>query len=140
MLQNALREDALTVVQEGYELRIGLPWIRSMPLSSVSGFSVRMDGVSVSDDLHVHLGERTVPAGALADEAGWWFIQDRLVLFIPAGPGDFGPGRHHVAVDFELMVPYLRGGGEGPLVLPLHMEAMLLVRSPGAAEVSSDVA
>ena len=32
VLQTTLREDALTATPAGFELRVGLPWIRSMPL------------------------------------------------------------------------------------------------------------
>ncbi|HKU02612.1 MAG TPA: hypothetical protein VJQ80_07380 [Arthrobacter sp.] len=140
MLQNALREDALTVVPEGYELRIGLPWIRSMPLSSVSGLAVEVDGRPVGGQLTVNLGERSVPAAALADEPGWWFIQDRLVLALPAMWPAGGLVRHDVSVDFELMVPYLQAGGDGPLVLPFHLEAKLPVSHARPAGVSRDVA
>ena len=30
MLETALRKDALTITAPGFELRVGLPWIRSM--------------------------------------------------------------------------------------------------------------
>lgn len=140
MLQNALREDALTVVPGGYELRIGLPWIRSMPLSSVSGLAMELDGWPVDGQLRVNLGKRSVHADTLADEPGWWFIQDRLVLAFPAmRPGE-RLERHDVSVDFELMVPYLQAGGDGPLVLPFHLEAKLPLARPGFVGVSRDVA
>lgn len=76
MLQNALREGALSELDGGYELRIGLPWIRSMPLSSISALSVQLDGEPVGNRLRIRLGDRDVQAEALPVEAGWWFIQD----------------------------------------------------------------
>lgn len=143
MLQNALCDGALTETPGGYELRLGLPWIRSMPLSCISGITVTMDGCSApSDDVNVRLRDRTVPVGSLVTEPGWWFIQDRLVLAFPAGPvlPRKSEGGHHVSVDFNLMVPYLRGGGDGPLVLPIHVESWIGETCEGSAGAAQDVA
>src|SRR3954453_6071066 len=99
MLQSALRGDALTSSPDGFELRIGLPWIRSMPVSCVRDLAVTIDEEPVAD-LCVVLDSRQVEPSALADLPQWWFLQDRLVL-----PGDrsLPPGTHAVRVDFELL-------------------------------------
>ncbi|CAN7326559.1 hypothetical protein ASF98_13520 [Arthrobacter sp. Leaf337] len=132
MLQTALREDALTATPGGFELRLGLPWIRSMPLSSVAGLAVEVDCVAVpSGELTVLLGRRRVPAGALPEESGWWFVQDRLVL---SGRRELHRGAHAVTVDFRLLVPYLHAGPGSPLVLPFRLEAWL---DPDQAPVPS---
>src|SRR3954469_19867408 len=103
MLQTGLREDALAAAPGGFELRIGLPWIRSMPLSSVAELAVEVDGVPVAPgELAVVLGVRRVRADALQAESGWWFVQDRLVV---AGRRKLSRGAHAVAVDFQLLVP-----------------------------------
>ena len=135
MLQTALREDALTSRPGGFELRIGLPWIRSMPLASVGGLSVDVDGAHVSAT--VLLGERAVSPQELALERGWWFVQDRMVV---TGAQKLAPGAHNVAVVFTLMVPYLQAGPGAPLVLPFHLEATLELDGPAVASVSRDVA
>ncbi|MFJ4027389.1 DUF6379 domain-containing protein [Paenarthrobacter sp. NPDC089989] len=140
MLQNALREDALSEMGGSYELRVGLPWIRSMPLSSIGSLAVEVDGQAAGEELRVRLGAREVRPENLATERGWWFIQDRLVLVFPAGRLAGDRGRHRVAVDFQLMVPYLQGGPEGPLVLPFHLEAALRTTRPALAGVARDVA
>jgi hypothetical protein len=138
VLETALGEDALTITSDGFELRIGLPWIRSMPLSSVSALSVEIDGVPVlPDDLTVLLGDRSVSAAALPKERGWWFVQDRLVVAARCG---LHCGIHAVSVSFQLLVPYLQARPGSPLVLPFHLEAQLdtaLALAPGA---SRDVA
>lgn len=142
MLQNALREDALSATPEGLELRLGLPWIRSMPLSCISGITVTIDGWSpASDDVKVKLRDHTVAAGSLVDESGWWFIQDRLVLAFPGPPtpGRSPEGKRRVSVDFDLMVPYLRGGGDGPLVLPIHVDSWIGGSQAETAGASRDV-
>jgi hypothetical protein len=123
MMETAFRPDALTAVPGGFELRLGLPWIRSMPLSSIIGLAVEVDGGAVPPGgLAVVLGARRVPPAALQEEAGWWFVQDRLVVH--CGHGLAG-GSHLIAVDFQLLVPYLQAAPGRPLVLPFHIEARL---------------
>lgn len=138
MLGTAVREDALTATAEGFELRIGLPWIRSMPLSSIAGLTVEVDGVPLAPgEVAVMLGLRRVSPGALQEERGWWFVQDRLVL---AGRRGLPRGTHAVAVDFQLMVPYLQARPGSPLVLPFHLEAWLEADGKPVPSVSRDVA
>ncbi|GAB14765.1 hypothetical protein ARGLB_075_00480 [Arthrobacter globiformis NBRC 12137] len=138
MLETALREDALTATPGGFELRLGLPWIRSMPLASVTGLAVAIDGVPVAPgELAVVLGSRRVSSDALEAEAGWWFVQDRLVL---AGRRELGPGPHAVAIEFQLMVPYLQARPGSPLVLPFHLSAQLELDRAPVPSVSRDVA
>ncbi|WP_306637461.1 C-glycoside deglycosidase beta subunit domain-containing protein [Pseudarthrobacter siccitolerans] len=138
MLETALREDALTATSGGFELRLGLPWIRSMPLSSIAGLGVEVDGVPVAPrELAVVLGPRHVRLDALEAESGWWFVQDRLVL---AGRCALSRGKHAVAVDFQLMVPYLQARPGSPLVLPFHLEARLELGGKRVPSVSRDVA
>lgn len=135
MLQTALRNDALTSTASGFELRIGLPWIRSMPLSSVVGLQVAIDGEEA--DAGVLLGPRQVPSGRLAQEPGWWFVQDRLVI---SSARPLAAGLHHVAVSFQLLVPYLQAGPDVPLVLPFHLEGQLELDGPAVPGFSRDVA
>ncbi|MFF2028778.1 DUF6379 domain-containing protein [Arthrobacter sp. NPDC058192] len=138
MLETALREDALTTTPGGFELRIGLPWIRSMPLSSVVGIEVEVEGIRVAPgELSVVLGGRRVPPDSLQGESGWWFVQDRLVL---AGRRELGRGSHGVAVDFRLLVPYLQARPGSPLILPFHLGARLELDRPPVPSVSLDVA
>lgn len=138
MLDTALRDDALTAAAGGFELRVGLPWIRSMPLSSVAGFAVEVDGVPVApEELAVVLGARRLPTDALQGEPGWWFVQDRLVL---AGTGELRSGAHDVAVGFQLLVPYLQARPGTPLVLPFRLEARLVLDCAPVPSVSRDVA
>ncbi|CAI3804312.1 C-glycoside deglycosidase beta subunit domain-containing protein [Pseudarthrobacter sp. MM222] len=138
MLETALREDALTATPGGFDLRLGLPWIRSMPLSSVAGLAVEVDGVPVAPrELCVVLGDCTIRADALREESGWWFVQDRLVL---ACRRELSRGAHAVAVDFQLMVPYLQARPGSPLVLPFHLEARLERDRAQVPSVSRDVA
>jgi hypothetical protein len=138
MLQTALREDALTSTSIGFELRLGLPWIRSMPLAGVRDLKVEIDGAPVGPgELTVVLGPRQVSAQELEGERGWWFVQDRLVL---AGLRKLHGGTHRIAVDFHLLVPYLQVLPGSPLVLPFHVEARLEPDHAPVPSVSRDVA
>jgi hypothetical protein len=129
----------LRATSSGFELRVGLPWIRSMPLSSVSELRVGLDGDPVDPgDLKVLLGQGPVDPADLVHEAGrWWYLQDRLLL---TGPQHIGPGEHRVTVDFQLMVPYLSAGPDTPLVLPQHLQADLDPEVRVSPDVARDVA
>ncbi|MFE5673207.1 hypothetical protein ACFQ58_16535 [Agromyces sp. NPDC056523] len=105
-----LLDDALVTTPDGIGVRLSLPWIRSLPLTSVSGLEVRIDGAEVAG-----LRIRT------HDE--WWFLQDRLVVEAPLA---LSGGRHDVSVSFRLTIPYLQAGPDGPLVLPFHAERALV--------------
>jgi hypothetical protein len=115
-----LRDDALASTDDGIELRLCLPWIRSLPLSSVTGIAVAVDGDPL--DVVVSIDDRRIAPERLADEGGWWFVQDRLVL--RAGRM-LRPGTHDVSVSFSLVIPYLPAGPDAPLTLPFHAEAAL---------------
>ena len=137
-MRAALREDALSATPEGFELRIGLPWIRSVPLSGVSVLRVELDERPLENSqVQIILGSRRVSPGMLVDEADiWWHLQDRLVI---TGPTNLTPGRHHVSVEFSLLVPYLQSGPNAPLILPLHLEGDLEVDREVSPSVARDV-
>jgi hypothetical protein len=118
-----LRDDALAATEGGFALRVCLPWIRSLPFSSVLDVRLLVDGLPC-DNLTVELGDRAAAVEALACEDGWWFLQDRLVL---RGDRMLTPGAHDVALSFALVVPYLPGGPDRPLTLPFSIERQLQV-------------
>ena len=137
MTLSALRADALSSSPDGFALRLSLPWIRSLPIASLVGPSVEIDGVA-SASLLVQIGDRSVATDALIHERGWWFVQDRIVL---RGRTPVSPGAHDVTVSFELVVPYLQAGPDGPLRLPFTASRALVTDAPTAvATVSRDVA
>jgi hypothetical protein len=134
-----LREDALAAGDDGYVIRLCLPWIRSLPLASVVDLTVSLDDALI-DDAEVMLGDRRVPARGLTGEDGWWFVQDRLAIRLPSG-GIPDAGVRRVAASFRLAVPYLQAGPDGPLTLPFHAERDLAPAAPASAPtVARDVA
>jgi hypothetical protein len=136
-MQSALRDDALTSTVDGIELRVGLPWIRSLPLASLRGLGVEIDGIGIPD-IHVRLADRVVTEEELRAETGWWFAQDRVVLAVPARLDD---EPHDVVVSFRLLIPYLSAGpGGGALELPFRLARRLDLDHPRVPSVSLDVA
>lgn len=103
-----LSDDALTATADGFVVRVSLPWIRSLPLSSVSEVRLHVDGEECAVE---------VPGGD-----GWWFVQDRLEL---RARRPLAPGVHAVAVSFRLLIPYLPAGPDAPLVLDFADERRL---------------
>ena len=137
MTLTALRDDALSTAEDGFAVRLGLPWIRSLPVASLTEIELTIDGRRV-DPLAIELGDREVEPAALAHERGWWFLQDRIVL---RGMRALDAGAHDVAVSFRLVVPYLQAGPDGPLALPFRIERSLVPDAAASAPtVSRDVA
>lgn len=144
MTLSALRDDALRSAPErsddgsgataGTEVRLSLPWIRSLPLASLLDPVVHVGGRRY--DPVIVLGDRSLAAADLADEEGWWYLQDRVVLGIPDATT---PGTHEVSVSFRLEIPYLPGGPDDPLRLPFVFTREL-ERDATASSVSRDVA
>jgi len=131
---SALRDDALTRTPDGFALRVGLPWIRSLPLASLSDLEVAVDGTPVRG-IRLRIGDRLVTD--TADVAGWWYVQDRLVV---EGDRPLDEGPHEVAVSFRLAVPYLQAGPDGPLELPFRTERTLTADAAAGAFAGRDVA
>jgi hypothetical protein len=121
-----LREDSLIQTPDGAAVRVSLPWIRSLPLTSLQNPIVTIDGAPAAE-VAVVLGDRRVPPAELTANDGWWFQQDRVVLAVPR---ELTPGTHDVAVEFGLRIPYLQVGPDGPLTLPFRAEMPLVVDAP----------
>ena len=133
----ALRDDALSSTAAGFDLRVSLPWIRSLPLASLDSLEVSVDGEGAGP-IAIVLGDRLIDPAAAVHERGWWFLQDRVVV---RGRRMLGPGAHEVSVSFRLAIPYLQAGPDGPLTLPFHFERALELDAPAPVlSVSRDVA
>lgn len=136
MTLTALRDDALTSTAHGFRLRLGLPWIRSLPIASLRALVLSIDDEPLAS-LAVELARRAVHPSDLWREDAWWFLQDRVVL---SGDRALEAGAHRVAVSFELVVPYLQNGPDGPLSLPFRIARPLVLDAiSGAPSVSRDV-
>jgi len=116
-----LTADALTLRNGAATLRLRLPWIRSLPLSSVRGLELRVDGTDVPVTELITSGSAASPGG-LADTTQWWHLQDALEVRTGLS---LDPGAHDVQVSLRLLVPYLPGGPDTPLVITCTDSAVL---------------
>ena len=128
-----LRDDSLITTLDGAAVRVCLPWIRSLPLTSLHKPIVTIDGVS-TDEVAVVIGDRRVLPDELTADDGWWFQQDRVALAVPH---ELAAGAHHVVVEFGLRIPYLQVGPDGPLTLPFHAEQSLVLGAPHVPAVAA---
>lgn len=114
MTLTPLRDDALTATDAGSALQLSLPWIRSLPLASLTDPTVRIAGKPVAVT-GVRIHQRLIPIEEIGEHDGaWWFQQDRIALELDVR---LEHGRHEVEVEFGLRIPYIQGGPDGPLTL-----------------------
>ncbi|KEP73814.1 hypothetical protein HR12_36550, partial [Microbacterium sp. SUBG005] len=71
MTLTALRDDALRVRDERTEVRISLPWIRSLPLAGLLDPTLHVDGER--REPLIALGPRRIAVDALSAEDAWWY-------------------------------------------------------------------
>ncbi len=127
-----LQDDALTSTPEGFSLQVCLPWIRSLPLSSLIELRLVIDGRACGS-LRASIDDRSVGVDTMVADGGWWFLQDRLILH---GDWMLRPGIHIVTLSFALIVPYLQSGSDGPLTIPFSVERSLDARGGRTVELT----
>lgn len=125
-----LRSGSLVAIDNGYRLRIGLPWMRNLPMSSVRRLEFVLDDRSSDDgDVRVHVDGQRVTVSDLAEF--WdrvWPVQEDVVVDV-TGAGTLVPGRsHHVRARADLALPYIVTPA-GPVVMSSHVERRLTARS-----------
>jgi Domain of unknown function (DUF6379) len=102
---------------DGFSFDLRMPWYRALPLSSLEGLEVRVDGDPVpSDELRLELADT---AYSLADLPplydDWWYVADAAEVVAPK-PGGLAPGEHELDVTIALRIPYIVESGH-PLVM-----------------------
>lgn len=118
-----LHDDALHRDRDASALALCLPWIRSLPLSSLLDLRIRIDGVP-ADPRQVTANGVHHRVDRLPHSDDWWYLQDRLVATLPP----VTPGTHDVDVSLRLLIPYLAGSAGGPLILPFSARRTLEAR------------
>ena len=127
--KDVVRDDALSVTEDGYRLEIHSHWYRSLPMTSLAVVDLTLDGERVdSHQLRVGVNGKAFAFAELEelyDE--WWFITDAVTLEIPRRGGVTGE-RHRVELDLGLSIPYLIvGPGEGqPLLASSHTDKTIV--------------
>jgi Domain of unknown function (DUF6379) len=117
LTEQVIRDGSLAAHEDGFSFDLRMPWYRALPLSSLEGLEVRIDGEPVpSDELRLSLGGHEY---ALADLPplydDWWYVADLASVRAPRA-GGLAPGEHELDVTIALRIPYIVESGN-PLVM-----------------------
>lgn len=117
LTDQVIADGSLRADCDGFTFGLRMPWYRALPLSSLEGLEVHIDGEAVpSEELSLGLGGRTY---ALADlpplHDEWWYVADAAEVRAPK-PDGLKPGEHELDVTIALRIPYIVESGH-PLVM-----------------------
>jgi Domain of unknown function (DUF6379) len=117
LTDQVIADGSLRGHEDGFAFDLRMPWYRALPLSSVEGLDVRIDGEPVpSEALRLSLGGNEY---ALADLPplydDWWYVADPAEVRAPR-PGGLPTGEHELDVTIALRIPYIVESGN-PLVM-----------------------
>ena len=117
LTDQVIRDGSLRADRDGFTFDLRMPWYRALPLSSLEGLELRVDGEPVpSEELRLALGGKTYALSDLPplhDE--WWYVADPAEVRAPR-PGGLPPGEHELDVTIALRIPYIVESGH-PLVM-----------------------
>ena len=137
-----LRSDSLTAEPDGFRVSLGLPWMRSLPFSSVDGVRVSVNGAAASPAATpVRIDGEDVQLEELA--AWWdrfWFLQDRVSVAVHRIPAPSVGESLDVTVEMDLRIPYILTGPGRPLVLTQLLSRRLVAGAAGTRSVPREVA
>lgn len=124
-----LRDDSLTIAGDTVELRLRLPWMRTLPWSAIEGVTVWIDGGDVPDGAitWVYQG-KAGSLDAVRSRSKYWIIGTPLTARIAVR--SISPIRREwwVRVRVEMGIPYIAAPAGGPLMLPVVQERLLQAR------------
>ena len=117
LTEQVIGDGTLKAAGEGFTFDLRMPWYRALPLSSLEGLEVRIDGEPVpSAELRLSLAGTTY---ALSDLPplydDWWYVADPAQVRAPK-PGGLPAGEHALDVTIALRIPYIVESGH-PLVM-----------------------
>jgi Domain of unknown function (DUF6379) len=117
LTDQVIGDGSLRAADEGFTFHLRMPWYRALPLSSLEGLDVRIDGEEVpTEELRLSLDGKTYSLADLPplyDE--WWYVADAAEVRAPK-PGGLAPGAHELDVTIALRIPYIVESGH-PLVM-----------------------
>jgi hypothetical protein len=117
LTEQVIADGSLRSEDDAFTFDLRMPWYRALPLSSLEGLDVRIDGESVpSEELRLSLEGTTY---ALSDLPplydDWWYVADAAEVRAPK-PGGLTGGDHELDVTIALRIPYIVESGH-PLVM-----------------------
>ena len=115
--EQVIRDASLKAEDHGFTFDLRMPWYRALPLSSLEGLEVRIDGEPVaSEELRLSLGGKTYTLSDLPPlHDDWWYVADPAEVHAPR-PAGLPPGEHELDVTIALRIPYIVESGH-PLVM-----------------------
>src|SRR5947209_2777365 len=109
MLVNLIGDNSLRATEDGYQVEIRLEWYRSLPLSSVEGVQLALDGERVpAEKIRFGINGHEYGLGELPGQANEdWFILDPAVLRVH-DTGKVKAGESHtVEAEVTFRAPYI---------------------------------
>jgi Domain of unknown function (DUF6379) len=117
LTEQVIADGSLRSEADGFTFDLRMPWYRALPLSSLEGLDVTIDGQSVtSEELRVTYGGTTYALSDLPplyDE--WWYVADPAEVRAPKA-GGLPAGEHELDVTIAVRIPYIVESGH-PLVM-----------------------
>lgn len=128
-----IRADSLVPSEHGYRVIVQLPWMRSLPLSSVVAMSFELDGdKAADDDLGFWFKGRLLPFRELAERwRDFWFIQERIAVDVRSSRHVLAGEVHRLTARASLRIPYILTPS-GPMVIKPSTSQDLVVREAGS--------
>jgi len=129
MDKDVVRDDALHATSDGFALDIRSHWYRSLPLTSLVGLDLTVDGEKVpEDDMTVGVNGQEFTVAQLADGYDeWWYVLDPIALHVRK-PGFDCAQAHDIEFGLGLSIPYILIGPPGarqPLLAASHSSRTL---------------
>ncbi len=117
LTEQVIEDGSLAAVDDAFTFRLRMPWYRSLPLSSLEGLDVTLDGVpTASEELRISLDGATYSLGDLPPlHDRWWYVADAAEVRVPCA-GQLAAGAHELDVTVALRIPYIVESGH-PLVM-----------------------
>jgi hypothetical protein len=127
MDKDVVRDDALHATSDGFALDIRSHWYRSLPLTSLVGLDLTVDGEKVpEDDMTIGVNGQEFTVAQLADGYDeWWYVLDPFELRVRK-PGFDCAQPHDIEFGLGLSIPYiLVGDARQPLLAASHSSRTL---------------
>ena len=125
---DSLRSDA-----DGFSIEARIPWYRALPLSSVTGIALTVDGHAVpTNEISFAINGQRYGLDELPplhDE--WWYVTDGARVSV-SREGGLPEGEHTVDLELGIFIPYLVFDGDALVIRERCVKTMRA--NPGGAE------
>ena len=110
LTDQVIADGSLQPEADGFCFDLRMPWYRALPLSSLEGLEVMIDGEALpSDELQLTYGDQTYRLADLPPlYDDWWFVADPIVVHAPRA---IDGGEHELDVTIALRIPYIIESG-----------------------------